>query len=315
MANDDVRKLIEAFNKAPLKNVPDPSREIDGLRRKLGRQPKVQTATEPVKAPLRSPIAALRSPIEQPRPAQPRDFGPPVTLDEVVDGVVKGAAVGPGYLHIEIPACEVEAEATLVHRRFLPITGHPDGDAVESFSRACRSQHVRPEDIVFIDLETTGLSMTPVFLIGTMECGADGFVFHQYFARDYSEEASILAAFRERMADIRLAITFNGKSFDLPYLVSRGACTGVAMREPEFHLDLLHEARRLYGRDLPNCRLQTLEQHICGREREDDIPGSEIPAAYHEFVRTGNANKIRSILTHNLLDILTMADLMCRMWR
>ena len=80
-------------------------------------------------------------------------------------------------------------------------------------------------------------------------------------------------------------------------------------------MDLLHEARRIYKKDLPNCKLQTLERHICGRERDDDIPGSEIPAAYNEFVRTGNAHKIRSILMHNLYDIFTMADLMCRMWR
>lgn len=305
MANDDVRKLIEAFNRTPLKNVPDPARDIDGLRRKLGRQPAHQS---PGEAPARLPIEPLK-------PIAPRDFGPPVTLDDVVDGVVTGAPVGPGYLHIEIPAHVLEAEARLVHTRFLPITGHPDGTAVERLARACNSRQVRPDEIVFIDLETTGLSMTPVFLIGTMECGADGFVFHQYFARDYSEESSILAAYRQRMANKRLAVTFNGKSFDLPFLANRGIATGVAMREPEFHLDLLHEARRLYKKDLPNCKLQTLERHICGRERDDDIPGSEIPAAYHEFVRTGNANKIQSILTHNLYDILTMADLMCRMWR
>ena len=310
MANDDIKKLIEAFNKAPLKNVPDPSREIDGLRRKLGRQPKAQTPVVP-----RPTITAPRVPQEQPRSVEPRDFGPSVTLDKVVRGVVTCAPAGHGYLHIEMPARDVDSEAALIHRRFLPITGHPDGDPVERLARACGSVRIRPDQIVFIDLETTGLSMTPVFLIGTMECSDDGFTFHQYFARDYAEEVSILSAFKERMAAKRLAITFNGKSFDLPYLAGRGIATGVTMPEPEFHLDLLHEARRLYGRDLPNCKLQTLERHICGREREDDIPGSEIPAAYHEFVRTGNANKIGPILTHNLQDILTMADLMCGMWR
>jgi len=309
MANDDIRKLIEAFNKAPLKNVPDPSREIDGLRRKLGRQPRAQTPNP------QSQIPNPKYPIPQPLTPHPRDFGPPVTLDEVVSGVVTWAPAGPGYLHIEVPAHEIDSEAALIHRRFLPMTGHPDCDPVERLAQTCRSERIRPDQIVFIDLETTGLSMTPVFLIGTMECSVDGFTFHQYFARDYAEEASILSAFKERMPAKRLAITFNGKSFDLPYLMSRGIATGVTMPEPEFHLDLLHEARRLYGRDLPNCKLQTLEQHICGRERDDDIPGSEIPAAYHEFVRTGNANKIRSILAHNLQDILTMADLMCRMWR
>ena len=156
--------------------------------------------------------------------------------------------------------------------------------------------------------------MTPIFLVGTMECSGDGFVFRQYFARDYSEEISILAAASERMKKAGVLVTFNGKSFDEPYLRSRAVATGVKMRSPRTHIDLLHEARRKYKPDLPNCRLQTLEQMVCGRCREEDIPSSEIPSAYHDFVRTGNANKIKLILQHNLYDLLTMADLMARMW-
>jgi uncharacterized protein YprB with RNaseH-like and TPR domain len=88
----------------------------------------------------------------------------------------------------------------------------------------------------------------------------------------------------------------------------------VKLPRPKSHLDLLHEARRHYGRETPNHKLQTLEQIVCGRTREDDIPGAMIPAAYHEFVRTGNARTIGLILRHNLRDLLTMADLMHRMW-
>jgi uncharacterized protein YprB with RNaseH-like and TPR domain len=111
-----------------------------------------------------------------------------------------------------------------------------------------------------------------------------------------------------------MVVTFNGKCFDMPFLVNRANANGIELPAPEFHLDLLHESRRIYKRDLPNCRLQTLEQMVCGRSREDDIPGSEIPRAYDDFVCTGDACKIASILTHNLYDLLTMADLMHRMW-
>ena len=148
-----------------------------------------------------------------------------------------------------------------------------------------------------------------------MECDNQGFCFRQYFARDYSQEVSILTAFAKRAATIKLLITFNGKSFDWPFLQNRGIAHCVRLRNPSFHLDLLHESRRVYSRTLPNCKLQTLERCVCGRTREDDIPGSEIPAAYHDFVRTGNANKISLILRHNLHDLLTMADLMRKIWR
>jgi uncharacterized protein len=82
---------------------------------------------------------------------------------------------------------------------------------------------------------------------------------------------------------------------------------------PHPHLDLLGESRRAWGRRLPNCKLQTLEHRICGRLREDDIPGHLIPEAYHEYVRTGDARQMLGVLHHNLLDLVTMADLLARL--
>ncbi|MCL5105678.1 MAG: ribonuclease H-like domain-containing protein [Armatimonadetes bacterium] len=285
MAGDDLRKRIEALNKKPLRNVP----EIETPR------------TVPAESQART-----RS--------KSRDFGPIINLEDVIEGVASEATAGPGYYLVEKPATELEAEAVLIHQRFARIAGHPDGTAAERITKACKSEHIAPEEVVFLDLETTGLSMTPVFLIGTMECRDHGFVFKQYLARDYSEETSIIAAFAERLNNTRLLITFNGKCFDVPFLQNRALASGLRLHGTHHHLDLLHEARRVYGRTLPNCRLQTLEQMICGRYREDDIPGAEIPKAYHEFVRTGNADKIGRIMQHNLYDLLTMADLMHRMW-
>ncbi|HUS47402.1 MAG TPA: ribonuclease H-like domain-containing protein, partial [Phycisphaerae bacterium] len=62
---------------------------------------------------------------------------------------------------------------------------------------------------------------------------------------------------------------------------------------------------------VPNCRLKTLESLLCGRYRPGDIPGSAIPDAYHGFVETGDARAIRDIVHHNMLDMLTMAQLLC----
>ena len=56
-----------------------------------------------------------------------------------------------------------------------------------------------------------------------------------------------------------------------------------------------------------------MESHICGRARHGDIPGAEIPEAYHAFVRTGDAAMIVEILRHNMLDLVTMADIMARL--
>lgn len=329
MGRDELKRRIEALNKAPLKNEPEPASEehsdIKALRRKLGKQvsrPNEPAAPQHVSPPdqpesivySRSiPAPAARKPAPQPH-SPTRDFGPPVKLEEAIEGVVTDAPAGPGYYLVEKPATELEAAASLVHRRFISLTGHPDGEAVARIAAVCRASRIAPEEVLFLDLETTGLGMTPVFLVGTMECLGDGFLFRQYFARDYSEEVSIVAAIAERILSARMLVTFNGKTFDVPFLRNRSVATGIRLPDPASHLDLLYESRRRYRKELPNCRLQTLEHMICGRRREDDIPGAEIPAAYHEYVRTGNANKIQLILMHNLYDLLTMADLMNRLW-
>ena len=75
------------------------------------------------------------------------------------------------------------------------------------------------------------------------------------------------------------------------------------------HCDLLHHSRRRWKDKLPDCKLQTLERHICRRHRTDDIPGREIPSAYHDFVRSGDAWLIRSVLHHNALDLVTLLQL------
>ncbi len=336
MPRDELKKRIEALNKRPLTNVPeagsDDSAEIRGLRRKLqkraGSGSKIREDRNGITYPVPScsppspdngePIVYTRSAPASTRTGitavQSRDFGPAISLEDAVEGVFTGAPAGPGHYLIERRADSLEARADNVFTRFVTLTGHPDGEAVSRISRACGAKRIAPQEVLFLDLETTGLGMTPVFLVGTMECADDGFAFRQYFARDYSEEMSIVSAISKRLEGMRMLVTFNGKTFDMPFLRNRAVATGVQFGEPESQLDLLHEARRVYRDELPDCRLQTLEARICGRTRDDDIPGSEIPEAYHEYVRTGNANKINVILLHNLYDLLTMADLMNRMW-
>jgi uncharacterized protein YprB with RNaseH-like and TPR domain len=50
---------------------------------------------------------------------------------------------------------------------------------------------------------------------------------------------------------------------------------------------------------------------VCGHhERVGDIPGAEIGEAYHAFVRTGDARQMVQILTHNMLDLVTLAEIL-----
>ncbi len=44
--------------------------------------------------------------------------------------------------------------------------------------------------------------------------------------------------------------------------------------------------------------------------RQGDIPGALVPAAYHEFVKSGDPRTMLDVLQHNLLDIVTMIELL-----
>jgi len=245
----------------------------------------------------------------QPLPLPP---GPPVVLEDAVEGqeVCCGEGVRAFLVarHLrEMPGgwdalCEAFAatmrrEGTYLHSRI---------------AEACDGSTPTPEEIIFLDLETGGLGNVPVFLIGVMVWEADSLVVRQYFARNYAEERAIVSLFAESASDKRLLVSFNGKSFDWPFIRMRAAACGVEMAAALPHFDLLHESRRIWKGRLPNCRLQTLERHLCGRHREGDIPGQAIPDAYHAYVRTANAVQMLDVLKHNRLDLITMADLMVR---
>jgi uncharacterized protein YprB with RNaseH-like and TPR domain len=135
-------------------------------------------------------------------------------------------------------------------------------------------------------------------------------------ARNYAEECAVLASLWQRIDEQSVVVTFNGKSFDWPMVVDRTRrhllFRGQRLPTPK-HLDMLHPARRRWKKELPDCKLQTLEQRICGRSRVGDIAGSLIPAAYKDYVRTGFEREMDAILFHNALDLVTLLDLAMRL--
>ena len=163
---------------------------------------------------------------------------------------------------------------------------------------------------LFLDLETGGLSSSPVFLAGTMHWNGEDFVLRQYFARHYGEEAALLEALDLALSGFEAMVTFNGKSYDAPFLRGRSLLHGVRLRLPAFHLDLLHLARRRWKTELADCRLQTLERYVCRRRRYGDVPGDEVPGLYHDFVRRGDPYRLVPVFHHNLLDVITMAEIL-----
>ncbi len=296
----------------------DRAGRLKSLRRKLAKlNRKPMADSPPAAAPVERPATRRPDTIlyarDLPR-AEPRRVseggGISIPLGQCVDGQETPSPIGPPFFLIERSMAEAPEEPD-GHRLPAMLAAALDTLAQRA-AEAGQAWRVAPEQVCFLDLETTGLGCCPVFLIGTLVCRDGDVVCRQYLARNYAEELSIVAAFAEQVRDTMLFVTFNGKTFDVPFLRTRAAATGVALPEPPGHFDLLHEARRAFRDVLPNCKLKTLEHRVCQRHRGDDIPGSDIPAAYHDFVRTGDARQIALIVKHNQWDLVTMIHLMAR---
>jgi uncharacterized protein YprB with RNaseH-like and TPR domain len=171
-----------------------------------------------------------------------------------------------------------------------------------------------PEDYVFLDIETMGLFSRPIILfgIGTFENGR--FVVHQYLLRDIGEEqAGLIATLGHLCGDNTALVTFNGKSFDLPYLQDRLAYYGLGTTSCIPHFDILHFSRRRWRNQVPSLRLAVLEKEILGIKRQEDIPGQMVPEFYETYLQTGNCGPLVPIMEHNKQDVVSSALLFFRL--
>ncbi len=173
--------------------------------------------------------------------------------------------------------------------------------------------------LVYLDTETTGLAGgagTFAFLVGLgywrREEGAKQFVVEQFFMRDYDEETALLGALDERFREeaFSAVVTYNGRRFDVPLLVSRYIANRQRDRIARLpQIDLLYPVRQLWKLRHGDCSLANIEREVLGVRREGDIPGAEIPKTYFQFVRGGDPRRMIPVFSHNADDILSLAAL------
>jgi uncharacterized protein YprB with RNaseH-like and TPR domain len=170
---------------------------------------------------------------------------------------------------------------------------------------------------LFLDTETTGLSRgvgTVAFLVGVGYVEGDHFVIEQYLMRDYSDEAELIDRLANRMDGFDSVCTFNGRAFDMPLLETRFTMCRMRHRWRAMeNLDLLQPARRTWKLRLGSCRLARLEELILGMPRASDLPGSEVPRRYFDFLKCGDESLLTDILEHNRQDIATLATLLVKL--
>jgi uncharacterized protein YprB with RNaseH-like and TPR domain len=171
----------------------------------------------------------------------------------------------------------------------------------------------RDEDFAIIDIETLGLSERPIILMGIAKPTENSICASQFLLRDIPDEPSAIWALISKLEEESSLITFNGKSFDIPYIKQRLAYYGMDAPLSNPHFDVLHFTRRAFGKKLVNCRLETVEKYL-NIERGINIPGALVPHFYDTYLRTRNVGPLVAIVEHNKQDLLTLGKLFSRLY-
>jgi len=239
-------------------------------------------------------------------PAQKADVRFPI--DSVLTGAFTSNALGETFIHEERFATDY------CHGR-APIQLQAPLNIMSAWASDARLRDLPIESFAFLDTETSGLSGgtgTYAFLVGAGRFVNGEFLLQQFFMRDPSEEPALLEGLGGFLEPAQALVTFNGKAFDAPLLMTRYTLHGIPIPFQGFaHLDLLPLARRLWRDRLESRALKYLEENILFAPRTvEEVPGYEIPYLYFDYLRDGDARPLKGVFYHNAMDVVAMAALL-----
>lgn len=215
--------------------------------------------------------------------------------------------------HLRVLPGEEIADGLRLIERVLPWTEMP-----EAFDGAFAREDALPAaNLLFFDTETTGLAGgtgTRAFMIGASDFVPQGLRVRQLLIAHLAAERAMLDTFTAWLRPDTRLVSYNGRCYDAPLLLTRYrlARRGNPL-EGLPHLDLLYPTRRRYRGVWDNCRLATIERRALEIVREDDLPGSEAPAAWLGYLRGGSSELLCRVAEHNFQDVVTLARLLAHL--
>jgi uncharacterized protein len=149
-------------------------------------------------------------------------------------------------------------------------------------------------DVAYIDIETTGLSkfdcqITTIALF-------DGNEIKTYV------QGKNLADFKSEIQKYSLIVTFNGKTFDVPFIEHH-----FSFKIQAAHIDLRYVMKRLGFAG----GLKSIERQL-GMDRAElnSVDGFFAVYLWHEYRRTKNQAALDTLLAYNCADVLNLEHLM-----
>ncbi|MHA6484019.1 ribonuclease H-like domain-containing protein [Paenibacillus sp. strain BS8-2] len=243
---------------------------------------------------------------------------------ETVDSVETEGVLHPAWSSFGVKLRQGEKGEYLVRISQFDLSHHHGTHALGELREAAAGlsefhvgiEAIEPEQILYLDLETTGLGVgtgNVPFMVGLSYLQGDRFVVEQTLIRHPAEEYAMLYDLGQRLRNYRYLATYNGKTFDWPLVYNRMIMNGLGrpLKQP-LHLDFLHPSRSIWRNTLVSCKLSHIEEERLGIVRSDDVPGSLAPQLYFQFLADGDPTPLEGVFIHNELDLLSLACLSIR---
>lgn len=178
------------------------------------------------------------------------------------------------------------------------------------------------ETLLFLDIETLGLYDSPIIMVGLGYFKNNKFEIHILFARDLEEEIAMCEHLKtEILPKYKCFITYNGKSFDIPYIANRfmyffDENPMISEEEEPYerfnskfhHIDLYHNCRRKYKGSFENYTLTEMENKLLNMKRENELPSGLVGLCYKKYLEAPlrYVGLVKEIIDHNYWDVYSM---------
>jgi uncharacterized protein YprB with RNaseH-like and TPR domain len=162
------------------------------------------------------------------------------------------------------------------------------------------------KESLFIDIETTGLSKiySDIISITLLVYKDDKFRIYQIFCQNKSDQPQTLKYLKDLMKSKKYIITYNGNSFDIPFLAEKSKQFGTGLDfESLTKIDLYLLMKKLkYKINIVDLKLKTVEEYFC-IERNDTIGGMDVVTLYEAYKLEPRKEFSDLILLHNYEDV------------
>ncbi len=168
------------------------------------------------------------------------------------------------------------------------------------------------EKILFLDIETTGLSpsSSELYMIGLAYYTENGWCIEQWMAERLIEERELLIKLSAFLPSFTHILHFNGNRFDIPYLTERARVQFVELSFENFTGIDIYKRISVFKNllVLPDCRQKTIEQFL-GINRLDKYSGGELIQIYKTYTESPTNSGLELLIQHNYDDMKGMLDI------